>query len=334
MDTASPRMTLADLRSSGRLWAFDFTAGESAALTEIAEPNPAADWNWSHFALSDNRSRIYIERRADLPESVRKVLLGEEIRVQTHVDGDWCFGVLPDFEHEFDGRNSGGGRLNFAFDSRRLITTRRHPQHVVDCVRRQVEKNALKLAGPIEGINAFVTGFVDTTEEHLVKLAADLDHAEDSVLGDHGDLEAFRLGPLRRELSGYHREFVALRSAFHRAGSHRNAARGGPLIERLQPVLLEIEDFDRDIAGLQDRAKLLHDEIDAKLNAAANRSLRVLTILSTLLLPPTLIVGAFGMNLHGIPWENQADGFWPAAFLCVVVVGICAWALWAARVLR
>lgn len=328
------QMILAELRSTGRLWALAFQQGLATALAGDTEADAQAEWEWSHFALSDHRSRMYIERRDDLPEAARATLLGGESRVQTHVDGAWTYGVLPDFEHEFDGRVTGAGRLYFAFDAKRLITARRHPQHVVDTVRRQAEKGALQIAEPIDGITALLTGFVDATEVHLVECAARLDHAEDTVLSDHGDLEELRLGPLRRELSGYHREFAALRSAFHRAGSHRNATRGGPLVERLQPLLLEIEDFDRDIAGLQDRAKLLHDEIDAKVSAAANRSLRVLTILSTLLLPPTLIVGAFGMNVRGIPFANDIGGFWAASALCAVVVFVCGWALWQARVLR
>lgn len=336
MEATTPNhsLILAELRSSGRLWAFDFRGGVATVLAEAEQADASADWNWSHFALSDHRSRTYIERRDDFPAGARAVLLAEEMRVQTHTDGAWTYGVLPDFEHEFDGRNAGGGRVNFAFDGKSLITTRRHPQHVIDCMRRKIEKGELRIAAPIDAIADFLTGFVDTTEEHLVRLGGVLDHAEDAVLDDHSDVENFRLGPLRRELSGFHREFLALRSAFHRASSHRNALRASALVERLQPLLLEIDDFDRDIAGLQDRAKLLHDEIDAKVASAANRSLRVLTILSTLLLPPTLVVGAFGMNVRDIPFANDSAGFWAASVLCIVIVAICAWALWVTRVLR
>jgi zinc transporter len=43
------------------------------------------------------------------------------------------------------------------------------------------------------------------------------------------------------------------------------------------------------------------------------------------LLPPTFVVGAFGMNLPGIPWAGDHEGFWWAIGLCVVVVAGC-WA--------
>ena len=320
------RFAVADLRSSGMLWAFGFRDGHVSALGEEQLSAPVADWTWSHFALSDTRSRHFLERDASLPEHVRAVLLNGETRLQVQSEGAWTFGVLPDFEHEFDGRIGGGGRLNFAFTDTRLVTSRRHPLHVIDCTRRELERDARAFARPADAVAALVSGFIDASEERIREASAKLDHAEDMVLGDRGDLETLKLGPLRRELSGYHREFAALRSAFHRANSHRNVGRAGALAELLPPLVLEIEDFDRDIAGLQDRAKLLHDEMDAKLSAAANRSLQALTVMSTLLLPPTLIVGAFGMNVGGIPWASDHGGFWESVALCLVTV-IASYAL-------
>lgn len=331
---AKAPLAVTDLRASGMLWSFAFSAGRPAVIAENDELPAGAAWRWSHFALSDTRSRNFLERQEDIPESVRHVLLSGESRIQIHGDHNWVFGVAPDFEHAFDGSVTAGGRVNFAFNDTRLITTRRHPLHGIDCLRRELEAGTRIVPRPAEAIVALISVFIDTTEEQLTEASAQLDHAEDQVLADRGDIERLKLGPLRRALSGHHREFAALRTAFHRATSHRKADHSGVLTDLLPPLVLEIEDFDRDIAGLQDRAKLLHDEIDAKVAAAANQSLRLLTVLSTLLLPPTLIVGAFGMNVRGIPFEGQAAGFWPATALCVIVVAVCAWALWAARVLR
>jgi zinc transporter len=314
------------------LWAFAFSGGVGRGIDESA-PDTAADWVWSHFSLTDNRSRLHIERLDNVPEAVRACLLGQERRPQTRTDGQWSFGVLPDFEHELGG-SAEPGRLNFAFNNERLISTRRHALHVVDGLRRAVESGALRIAQPADAVALHVARFIDATEARLEKLGDQLDHAEDQLLADRADAETMRLGPIRRELSAYHREFVALRSAFHRASSHRNAAKSGPLVERLPGLVLEIEDFDRDLAGLQDRARLLHDELEARASAAANRSLRALTVLSTLLLPPTVLVGAFGMNVNGIPFADGPVGFWLASLLCAAVVVLCYWALRHTRILR
>jgi zinc transporter len=74
-------------------------------------------------------------------------------------------------------------------------------------------------------------------------------------------------------------------------------------------------------------------ELEAKRAEAINRSLRALTVLSTLLLPPTVVVGAFGMNLRGIPFAEQGSGFWSATLVCVLAVAVAYWALKRTRIL-
>jgi len=55
--------------------------------------------------------------------------------------------------------------------------------------------------------------------------------------------------------------------------------------------------------------------------------MRALTVMSTLLIPPTLIVGAFGMNLGGMPFGHSGTGFAWATGLCILVVGAAVWVL-------
>lgn len=332
MAPSAQSLLFSDLHSSGRLWAYSFVDGVGRAASDTSEIAAACQWTWSHFSLSDNRSRLFIESMTALPDEVRTCLLGGETRVQTHVEGAWCYGVLPDFAHELGGAEMSACRLNFAFDAETLFTTRRHPLQAVDGLRRDVEHTKASYATPPEAVASHVARFIDLTERRLVELEDKLNRTEDHLLSDRDDLESLRLGPIRRELSSHHREFAALRSAFHRASSHRAAAKSA-LVEHLPPLLLEIEDFDRDLSGLQDRARLLHDEIETRVSAAANRSLRALTILSTLLLPPTLVVGAFGMNVPGVPFAERSQGFWAAATFCVVIVLACYWALRRMRIL-
>lgn len=71
---------------------------------------------------------------------------------------------------------------------------------------------------------------------------------------------------------------------------------------------------------LADRARLLNDEVENRLAATTNRSLSALTVISTLLLPPTFIVGAFGMNVGAIPWAGSPHGFWTVLGLCVLAI--------------
>ena len=103
---------------------------------------------------------------------------------------------------------------------------------------------------------------------------------------------------------------------------------GGLLLLPIAWKLLqqEAEDFERDAAALSERARLLYEEIGSRLADRSNRALSALTVISTLLLPPTFVVGAFGMNVGGIPWAQSPEGFWAALGFCFVLV-LSGWAL-------
>ncbi|MEJ1968337.1 MAG: CorA family divalent cation transporter [Rhizomicrobium sp.] len=316
----------APLRTTpGLFWGFIFRSGLGVRLVnESAEEGLALphDWAWLHFALSDHRARRFLEGFAPAPEAARGLLLGAETRVQLHLSPVCAYGILPDIEKDFEGATMGAGRLGFFLDARHLVTVRRHPLRVVDEVREAVA-GGLVLPTPADAFVRIVEHFVEVVEDRLIVLTAQLDHIEDVVLSDRDDIDAKGLGRVRRELSRYHREFLGLRGALTRAMNGRGAPAAGPVAPHLPGLAQAAEDFDRDAAALADRARLLYEEVDTRIAATTNRSLSALTILSTLLLPPTFIAGAFGMNLVDIPWATNPNGFWWAIGLCVVVVAVC-----------
>ncbi|MGE3143120.1 MAG: CorA family divalent cation transporter, partial [Hyphomonadaceae bacterium] len=289
-------------------------------------------WIWAHFPLSDQRSRDFLSHVAGAPAAALSLMAGPEEGPRIQFEGEWAFGVLPDFEREFDGRSTGFGRLRFMFDSRRLFTARRHALRIVDDVRHDIQQ--MKMARPLDAFLALNLRYCELAEDQVEALSHDVDAIEDRVLGAQSPLEELNLGPIRRDLSRRHREVSALRTAYHRAAIRHGREAPPNLIEHLPTLLQRTEDVDREITALQDRARLIHEEIDTKITSATNRTLRALTILSTLLMPPTLIVGAFGMNVNAIPFARDGAGFWLACLLCAVTIGAAYALLLRLRVLR
>ncbi|HTT97554.1 MAG TPA: CorA family divalent cation transporter [Rhizomicrobium sp.] len=314
-------------KNPGLLWGLAVVDGKAERMIDetaadvLAQPQ---DWCWMHFALSDHRARRFIENFEAVPQAARALLLSGETRPQIHLTATCAYGVIPDIEKDFDGQSLGAGRLAFWLDAEYLVTARHHPMRVAE------EVHAQSLAGPppASPALAFVRlneHYVAVVEQRLAVLTHLLDTLEDQVLSDRADLDQSKLGPARREIARYHREFASLRTAYHRATSGRGAFAQGPVAEHLPALAQAAEDVDRDAAALTERARLLFEEMDARISANANRSLQTLTILSTLLLPPTFIAGAFGMNVPAIPWANDHGGFWWAIGLCTVVVA-ASWA--------
>ena len=309
--------------ASGVISSFRFSGGTARATREPelgALRAAHGDWAWTYLRLSDVRALAMIRGIADLPPEALELFVTGETRVQIVEASGWVFGVLPDLERDLSGRPQDAGRLVFAFDAGRLVTARLHPLRAIDDLRHAVERGE-SFDTPAAAIVAYVAFYIDQIELLLEATGQQLAAVEDYVLTEPANPRDTELGPLRRNIARRRRELQGLRSALARAHAGRQGRRVAALADELADLIASVEDVDRDAGVLQERGRLLHEEIDTQINNATNRSMRALTIISTLLIPPTLVTGAFGMNVPGIPFEHSPGGFAVAVALCAVVVG-------------
>lgn len=312
-----------DGRSLGVICAFAFGANGARALVEprLSPADRGGEWFWTHVGLGDVRAQALVRSVEGLPAEALDLFVTSETRVQITEEEGWVFGVLPDLERDFSGHLQGPGRLVFALDGARLLTGRLHPQMAIDDLRRQAQGGET-FGSPGAAIFAFVQAYIDRVEQLLDDLAQQLAGIEDYVLTGPRDPRDTGLNKLRRSIARHRRELQGLRTVLARAhAGRRKGKRVAALSEELAELIVAVEDADRDTGVLQERGRLLHEEIDTLINSATNRSMRALTIVSTLLIPPTLVTGAFGMNLDGIPFAHSSSGFAAAAALCALVVG-------------
>ena len=311
-------------RCAGLMFGFLFHEGRANSVSDetlAQHSGDRHDWIWLHLALADHRARRFLEHFSEMPAEARELMLSPEDRIQLHLTSRGAYGLLPDIERDFADHSLGAGRLVFWFDSGHLITARRHPVRAAEQLRNAIAQGE-ELGSPAETLARLQEIFSALVEQRLAVLGTELGKIEDEVLADRDHIGREVLGPLRRELSRYAREFSALRGAIYRATAIRGAALGSPLAERLPAMQSQAEDVERDAAALQDRARLLYEEIGSRVADRSNRSLSALTVISTLLLPPTFVVGAFGMNVGGVPWLQNPQGFWAALGLCGVLVAL------------
>jgi zinc transporter len=312
----------------GVICAFSFRDGAAILLGEpdLDAQSLAADWTWTHLRLGDARGQAVIRGFGDLPEEARLMFLALETRVRIEQAHGWIYGVVPDFERDLSGRSQGEGRLLFALDHRRLLTARLHALHAVDDLRRAVEEGA-RLDSPAAALLELIEFYVELAENQLEALGVQIAAVEDYVLAEPQSPRETSLSSLRRSIARQRRDLQALRSALQRAHAVRHARRIDLSAEGVADCIARLDDADREAGALEERSRLLHEEIDTLINAATNRAMRTLAVISTLLIPPTLIVGAFGMNLPGMPFEHSGQGFAAASALCVAIVGLALWLL-------
>jgi zinc transporter len=87
----------------------------------------------------------------------------------------------------------------------------------------------------------------------------------------------------------------------------------------------ELEQLDallQDLELVQERARLVQEELTSRLNERINRNLYFLSIVTTVFLPITLITGIFGMNVGGLPWTQGNQGFIAVMMVMGLTLGL------------
>ena len=315
----------------GLVWAFRFDQQGRAQALDIEtldtalELDPARPgWLWLHFNQGDARTAHSLQRLTALPDFARDALLAHDDHASLALDDSIAHGALIDWQHGgIDNSARAYARceqdtawLRFALDRRLLVTARGHALRSVEQVRRRVAAGAAH-ESPAQLLEAVVEAFAASVAHAALELDNDLDRIEDRVLGEGTGDERRELALLRRHAVHLYRPLAGLRRTLRQFEQRNRNRRDHDMLPAALRLLQHFDELDSEILTLQARARLLHEEVAAKLTEQTNRHLHALSVLTALLMPPTLVVGAFGMNLP-LPFVDAPHPFAVAATLCVL----------------
>jgi zinc transporter len=249
-------------------------------------------------------------------------LLSRDNFQQLHTTDHCVYGVFSDLVRAIDTPTEETGFLHFAMTERLLVSGRHQALCAVDATRRVLE-GGLRVETVAALLEKIVDEVADTMDRMADKIGTDIDDVEEQVLA--GEIKPEMRGMLsrqRRTCVRLHRQLAGLRVLFHRL-EQKNTDNLNPAL-RLQAGRLaqRLDGLDHDIVELRERSRLLEEELHFKMEEESNRHLHTVSIVTTLLLPPTLITGIFGMNTKGLPLTDVETGFLWAAALMVASAGL------------
>jgi zinc transporter len=288
---------------------------------------------WLHFDLVDSRARAWIEQHSGIPEAARELLLDAHPRSRLQVVSGGLTVVLDDAHHDFRDDPDAFDMLRLYLDSHRLISGRMRPLKTTDAIRRELVGGAVTVGSGAELFALFVERLAGTFREIITGLADFVDEAEDEVLAGKTRERAARIGHVRRMLARLRRHLNSNRAALRAIPYEALGLWATPERTDLKQSLEQWDDLSQEAELVQERARLVQEEITSRLNEATNRNLYFISIATALMLPTTLITGMWGMNVGGLPFAEHAHGFFIVVVLMFSAVGLALFLLRASRLL-
>lgn len=315
----------------GLVWAYRFSP-ESKKAARLQNSATAAEltaddgFYWLHLNLADARVPALLDTLGVMDDA-KSALTTRDTHAILTVDEQMLYGTLVDCQREFDQDTADLGWLHFAISDRFIITTRLQPLRSVERTRVMIEKNPGKFARPVDLFELLVTEFQRTLIAVVMELTEELNLIEDFVYDNAPRDERRRLAPVRRTIVRLHRHLRTVLALMRRAAASDEDEMPFGFDDIAGRLTSRLETVDHDVYALQDRARLLHEEIDSKLSSETNRHLYILSIMTAFLLPPTLVTGFFGMNTANLPFAVGDYGTEYAVGLIAASIALAWWLL-------
>ena len=303
----------------GLVWAFRIHADGSAEQLNIDAPIDLRDDGllWLHFNLADLRADQWLETAdLDLPAAGKALLLSRDNFQQIHAADNSIYGVLSDLVRAIDSVTEETGYLHFAMTEHLLVSGRHHALCAVDATRRVLE-GGYRIGNAAELLETIIEHVAETMERVAERVGEKLDGVEEKVLSDETSDLRRDLGRLRRTCVRLHRQLSGLLLMFRRLDLQGADILKPALRLRAGKLAQRLDALDHVVVEMRERSRLLQEELQLKIEEQSNKSLHLLSVLTALLLPPTLVTGIFGMNTKGLPLTDVETGFLTASVLII-----------------
>jgi len=298
-----------------------------AIWLDLCNPEPA------EFAEVQRLTGVAMPSRESLSEiesssrlKVREDVLTMSVPMVTHVEGD-APQVAP---------------VGFVLSRERLVTVRFAALTAFDAV-------AGRFADSVGRPGSSLEVFVDLCDEIVDHLADSLEQSATELrtlsatafhVPDSGGRKAIRsnrviraqlrhVGRLGDHLSEKRDILLALGRAIDFASRMTADWNAGQMVQRMNGLKEDVVSLDDYEVHLADKVQFMLDAMVGLIGIAQNDIFKILTIVSIVGIPPTLIAGIYGMNFKGMPEYDWAYGYpYGLALIALSAIIPLAWFKW------
>lgn len=287
------------------IWGMDFAGGAVIPVSDC-DSALAGDFRWLHLNLAGHGTRQWLEDTPELPREIRDMFLSPETHQRAVVEDGSVGCVLHDFERDFDLRDTEQiGALRLAITPHLVVTARHHPLRCADIARGKLERGAV-LTAPDQAFDLLIAALAENLSSISRGFSAQVLRLEEAFLEEREPPTPRDLVHIRRRLAQIHRVLSGVRGVLQRLETDEELPE--MLVQPVEKWVQRIQAMALDATGTLSQLRQLREEIDMQGAQRTNQNLYILSIVTALMLPATLVTGIFGMNTGGMPFAGAPHG--------------------------
>lgn len=219
-------------------------------------------------------------------------------------------------QHRFETQD-----VDFFVGRNYLVTVHGQPSRSIAKLRDMCDKHANILReGPVALLHRIVDTMVDHYRPEIEELEKRIDKMEQEAALGARDMLVKQILALKRDLSSLRRVVIPQRDAVGRLARREFPIVTDEIAYRFRDVYDHLVRLSEEAALFQDRVTGILDVHLSTVSNRLNQVVKVLTVMSTIFLPLTVLTGMWGMNisLPRFPGTDAAQFWWIAGIMAAV----------------
>lgn len=281
--------------------------------------------------LMDDRLLRSLGERFDLHVLLLEDVLNTDHRPKVEEYNDTLFVVAKMLQLDPETGGIQKEQISFVLRKDLLITFQERPGDVLHPIRERIRQNTgrVRRAGADYLLYSLLDVIVDNYFVIVEDLGQRIEAVERKVLVRPGNEDLIEIQELRSLLITVNRHVTPMRELAGRLNTTQN-----PLIDKnTRRYINDLQDhavyISETIGTFREMLTSLENTYHACVNLRTSQVMKLLTIISTIFIPLTFIVGVYGMNFDNMPELRWHYGYYTVmAFMFLISLLMLAWFRW------
>lgn len=304
--------------------------GTSVEWADVNRWTPDGAPIWIHLDGTHGLTETWLRENGDLSSFVVDGLLASETRPRCDWFDDGLLLILRGVNLNPGAVPEDMVSIRIWVDKNRVISTRLRPLMAVQDIREQLSagKGPLSTGHLVARLAARLTERMGPVIDELGDQLTDL---EEQLVGvDGGEQPNLRgvrytLVRLRRVAISLRRYIAPQRDALNRLSQMEESWLDRRVRGRLRETVDRVTRITEELDEVRERSAVIQDELMNRLSQRMERTMYVLTVVATIMLPLGFLTGLLGINVGGIPGADIGWAFWAVCGALTALVALEVW---------
>lgn len=293
---------------------------DADAFAHWAQLEQDGSFAWQHLRLEAQTTQPLL-RASALDEFVIDALVADETRPRCTVHGN---GVILNLR----GVNLQAGQppedmisVRLWLTETKIIGVWRRPMDAVADLLGAIQRGQAPRS-PGDFVARLALRLADRAEPAITDLNERVDDLEELLLEPDAEISRAELAAIRRSSIVLRRYLVPQRDALTTLEIEDVPWLQAHDRSRLREASERIYRIGEDLAAVRERVQIIHDQLMDERAERMNSRMLVLSVVSAVFLPLSLVAGVLGINVGGIPGAESPIAFWVVCALLVALGGL------------